>query len=939
MRRFIVSMIAVVVWTYTSWTLADDWFAIVRLHDLAITAGDPPASANDMEKARASQFAGRPPRVAVDGEAEAYLESSTAATERPLLLSLPDASVRLAVRTPTRRDITGVLIWPLLEGKTRHIEFRIAAEQLSLERRREFHELRLNHYNELCRRGLPGGAWFRHQSVLSSRALGMTDYVPPSPNRIGGGDVAVDPTLEMLSGERALHENLQLDRQLASTTPVPPTIDIQSISGIRAKEIDWQPLIRDKQPTFDPLAKYIPSDQHVVFFPSAAAVLQVIQAIERPATPLLRATEGTSTNHHVIARYEQQLGVSLNQFALADSPLARQLTPGIIKTVAITGGDPYFRTGTDLAVLIESQSPRALRTIVLAEIARQHPDSPSIRTVEHELAGSRCWSRVAEDHSVRSFVLELPNCVVVSNSLAQIRGIAETAVEQRESLAKLPEYLFFRDRYRIQDANESALVMVSDPTIRRWCGPRWRISHSRRTRAAAVLADRQCELVDSLVKGTLQPAPLIGPQPAATGRLSQVACGVHSHDYGNLRFLTPITELDLTQVTEEERTRYIAWRDQYERYWQQAFDPIAVRLNVSERQIEFDLTIMPLIDNSNYRWLSTISQGATLGVRSGDPHDGVLVHFVHAINLKEANGIRNVIRGICTDSQGRGDPAKWLGDSIALYVEDDAIWRKYAHYSEIELLTASLTQDVQLPVALRFEVKDQTELGFAMAQLKLVLDQLGGKPSTWSEREYKGYRYSYRSVDKKNSSHSGFAMSLYSLAADDQWLITFNESLLHRSIDRLIAAKKTQGKPDAPDGKKPDAQADRTWLGDHAALELKGPFSTSFQEMVSLGFDSRMRQIVHDTLPILNEWKRLYPDRDPVETHERLWGVKLECPAGGEYRWNAEQRTMESSVLGTSYEPRNKPLKSPLITDLQRLGLGLTFENNGLRAKGAWTAK
>lgn len=45
--------------------------------------------------------------------------------------------------------------------------------------------------------------------------------------------------------------------------------------------------------------------------------------------------------------------------------------------------------------------------------------------------------------------------------------------------------------------------MLSDATIRRWCGPQWRIADSRRTRAAAVLADLQAGHVEELVRGKI----------------------------------------------------------------------------------------------------------------------------------------------------------------------------------------------------------------------------------------------------------------------------------------------------------------------------------------------------------------------------------------------------------------------------------------------------
>jgi Nif-specific regulatory protein len=68
----------------------------------------------------------------------------------------------------------------------------------------------------------------------------------------------------------------------------------------------------------------------------------------------------------------------------------------------------------------------------------------------------------------------------------------------------LPEYRFFRNQYRLGDPNETALAFLSDATIRRWCGPQWRIADSRRTRARAVLAELQASQLDALVKKTVK---------------------------------------------------------------------------------------------------------------------------------------------------------------------------------------------------------------------------------------------------------------------------------------------------------------------------------------------------------------------------------------------------------------------------------------------------
>jgi hypothetical protein len=42
------------------------------------------------------------------------------------------------------------------------------------------------------------------------------------------------------------------------------------------------------------------------------------------------------------------------------------LGPAIVESAAIAGSDPYFFTGTDVAVLFESRQPAALETLLIA---------------------------------------------------------------------------------------------------------------------------------------------------------------------------------------------------------------------------------------------------------------------------------------------------------------------------------------------------------------------------------------------------------------------------------------------------------------------------------------------------------------------------------------------------------------------------------------------
>jgi hypothetical protein len=87
-------------------------------------------------------------------------------------------------------------------------------------------------------------------------------------------------------------------------------------------------------------------------------------------------------------------------------------------------------------------------------------------------------------------------------------------------------------------------------------------------------------------------------------------------------------------------------------------------------------------------------------------------------------------------------------------------------------------------------------------------------------------------------------------------------------------------------------------------------------------------------LPILNEWKRKFPDADPLAVHRKWFGETPLCAAGGRYVWNAAAGAMESTVAGRPGDPRGE--RTPLPEALKRMKevrLGITFENNGIRSR------
>ena len=166
-------------------------------------------------------------------------------------------------------------------------------------------------------------------------------------------------------------------------------------------------------------------------------------------------------------------------------------------------------------------------------------------------------------------------------------------------------------------------------------------------------------------------------------------------------------------------------------------------------------------------------------------------------------------------------------------------------------------------------------------------------------------------------------------ASGDALLVTLNENVLKRSIDRQLAREAAKKDKTAGAGRRPQ----KPWLGSNVALQVD---RKAIDIVGGLNHEDRqfaMQIRAWSNLPILNEWKRLYPDCDPVELHERVWKIRLICPGGGRYVWNDKYQTMESTVYGHPGEPKTGPAAPPALGEFASGDFGLTFENQGLRAR------
>ncbi len=909
-----------------------DLYYAARLGDLEIVEGTLPSAAlesfwlhgvNRSESLR--------PLVVLDGPGEAYLHWSHE-FQRNEVWTL------FGLRVDERREVTGRLFVPREDMRgMQAVTFKVPSSALSDKDRKQFLQIAADYYRTLLERGAPGGAWFRHRlAELHELDASLNTFAPNGPNRFTGRPSEIEDTYNLFVGGRAISENLQLDRLMPPEGPSKELVRVDSLNGITVAEMDWQPLVKDLKPRLDALARFIPADQHALFFPSFQSMVAVMDEADTRGTPLLRLMEPRAEDARAKDRYERQL-------CLGISALGRLLGPQVISSIAFTGSDPYLREGSDVAVLFEAKGVDVLKQFLVAKHAAALRENSSAEAVSGQVAGVSWSGVVSPDRAVSSYLMVIDNLVTVSNSVAQLERLALAAQGKSPALAGLREYSFFRDRYKLGDPEESALLILSDATIRRWCGPRWRIAASRRLRAAAVLAELEAQSLEELaggdVKARLLETSAYLPDP---GQLRLEAGGVRSTTYGSIEFLTPIAEMKLEEVTRGEAEMYSRWRDGYQQNWSRYFDPVALRLSLRDGKLGGDLTVMPLIASTEYREFIEVSSGAKIAPDDGDRHAGTLFHVIVSVN-PESRWAQQA--GMFASGWMPGlkqpNPLAWIGSSISLFADADPVWevlQKAMAENEIDSERRLFEMLPRLPIGLRIEIRNPLGATLFLAALRGFIDQTAPQMTVWESLEHNGQ--AFVKITPRRSEDSGVPEELENLAVyysitPKALLVTLHDGLLKRALDRqALAPVGGARKVDSADtAGKPAQPRSRPWLGENLCLQAERAAAVFLEFEARREFNDRLRELSFANLPILNEWRRRFGARDPVAFHERHWGVRLECPGGGSYVWNEDWQTMESTVFGHPGQPK-EPAGLPWVADGLRHGnFGLTFEHQGLRAR------
>ncbi|KAA3612452.1 MAG: hypothetical protein DWQ01_04725 [Planctomycetota bacterium] len=799
------------------------------------------------------------------------------------------------------------------------VHFRQVAANPMVHARLAFFRQRAEHYQQLATWGFPGSAWFRHQMLVS-----LADAEDPLlENRMLIRSVEelanqeLGRTFEMFSGGRAMAENLQLDRLLAVSGGEIVEFPVSGIPGIATEAMDWQELAAHLSEPDAPLAAFLPEDQHALLVPRFQDLVQILDSLERRGMEVLQYWMPLQDDVHRLRFYQKQMCVELDE-------LARAFGEALIESVAVTGSDPYFLTGTDVALLFETKNPEALLEFIRSKQRLAAATDELAVTAIETAFGQTIYGIHNPSSSLRSYVTALEGAVVVSNSLAQLGYLLEVAGGKAKSLDDSLEFRFFWDRYPFSDESAQGFLLLTDATIRRWCGPRWRIGASRRTRAAAALADLQAAHLHEILNGVEQVRPIHETIPMlGEGFLRLMKHGADHGKFGHVGFLTPILELDLEKVTASEKRAYERFRDSYERRWEQVFDPIALQFRLFEDRIEADLTVLPLILSSDYQEMMDITRGVELAVDSGDPHSGTLFHWVMAIN-RESQPIRQ-LRSFASSMLGELaiDPTAWVGASVALFADQDPFWQELAQAETGEdFLEANFHR---LPVGALVQIEKAYSLAAFLTGMRALIAGAAPGLVVWETRQHG--ELPYVAMIFPEALENGEDAALYYATTPEYFFLSFREDLLLRFFARRYPQAELDAAAEA--GSLP---APTPWLGKSANFRLQAGGIRAFQALAEPQVRLTPHRRAFRTLPILNEYRRLFPEMDPYEVHARLWGTRLERPETGPLQWSEQWGSFEFEAVGHPFEPKELPWNEAVLP-WQTVDLGLSFEQGGLRAQ------
>jgi hypothetical protein len=775
---------------------------------------------------------------------------------------------------------------------------------------------------------------------------------------------------DVTTGALAVQESLQLDR-MTNATPrhEERTISIKKIKPVEVKSHPFDEMRGDQEPVFSDLARLVPADNYYLRFNTLNRLRELLDFANEWGPSLLRQAEPVGVDYDLDGRTRRQL-------CLPDTVLSRLLGPAVIKELAITGSDPYVREGADITILFNVRSREIFQKAVdqhFREAAQQNKDAVEGSEQYRDITVQRL---VSPRRTVSCFRCWLGDVCVYGNSLAGLSRVIDVYAKQRPSLAGAADFRYMRAAvYPFDEKNEDGFLYLSDEFIRRLVGPELRIKEKRRLEAVTSLK--------MLENAVLFHGYKYGPGSPTMDQLVDTGClrledlydpegGEFSWDaglrmarstmYGDMSFLTPLVEIEADLATALEVKQYGEFRENYESYWRDYFDPIGVRIKV-DQTIRLELCILPLINLSAYNDSEDLAGGKPISIDLSSFNKDTLFRVVgHFNDGRHKDDMRQVVPSLFFRTNIVFD---WLGDWFTFWVEENdglmaLLKREYGDAPRSEGESDSdfeeeIVSAFDVAAAVGAQVKNPMSLAAFLVALPVAINNLATGIVEFNQLEpYKGVPIIQIAPKPKGAYDLGRRRAralatqpatsapattgpatrpaiceeppaLYYGNIDDGFYISTSASAMRGIIDR----------------KSPDAASQprrKEVIKANLLVYVAPGTAEGARPCLSYYFEQQARRVsLRNTAQVylLGRCGAMEGRSVDAAASAHL-GCRLVCPDGGTYAYDASHDTATCSIHGSLYHPirlSSPPAGSPLsklLGSLDRILAYLRFTKDGL---------
>ena len=744
---------------------------------------------------------------------------------------------------------------------------------------------------------------------------------------------------EITTGALALQESLQLDRMRSGAIDAGSReVSIETIKGVTVRAHPWKEMIGAKQPKIEAIAALVPEDQYYVRFTTTRALSEFLEFADDWGGSLLAMAETAGRDYGVKEKIETQI-------CLRTSWLSKLLGPAVIESLVVTGSDPYLREGSDLTIIFQLKAAPIFEAAVaryLDEARKQHPDLTEGQDVYE---GTSIQHLITPDKAVRCYRAKLGDYFLYSNSPVAIRRSIDAHKGKGTSIAQSLDFAYIRTLYPLGAEEEDGFIFLSDPFIRALVGPRIRIAEKRRLEAitsmelvknAALLhlwehpGAKVATLEQLYDQGYLEPKYL-HTEPGDRISWNPATFTATSERYGRMGALTPIIELPVDKVTKREETEYNAFRDRYQNYWRRYFDPIGIRVSTG-RDIGLSVTILPLIDNSEYDQMQRVFGGKTVDLIPPKAASSAVFFFTAHLNPENPD-LKSLQRHSLTMLPGAPEAAvEWIGERLLFWVGD-------SEALPVALREESFGAIFRIPIVFGVEVKNPFGLtAFLVAAQTMIRASAPDMLIFELTEPYKGR--SFTRVRPSSRDEEGFLKefadaALYYGSVGRFFYISTSLELLQRIVDGAPSTAPATGAAPAD----PPAPATQPARKGHFALRV-ALADAKHSKAAAEFFVGRAAQAAetthHRNLLLLARTVGL--GDKATASQQRVLGYSIESALGSTYRYDAAHDEIVGSATGSQWAPPQPPTipdDSPLgrlMSSIRSLNAQLAFTEDGLRS-------